>query len=70
VMPSDDRALAEALERLIDDEALYRGLAESGRRRVAEKYDLEKNIERLSRVFDARLRSGCRSSNAAPDEIQ
>jgi colanic acid/amylovoran biosynthesis glycosyltransferase len=70
VMPSDDRGLAEALERLIDDEALYRGLAESGRRRVAEKYDLEKNIERLSRVFDARLGSGCRSSNAAPDEIQ
>ena len=60
VMPSDDRALAEAIGRLIDDEALRRGLGEAGRRRVMEKYHLEKNVERLSRLFGARLnQSGC-----------
>jgi colanic acid/amylovoran biosynthesis glycosyltransferase len=51
VMPSDDRALAEAIGKLIDDQALCRRLGEAGRRRVEEKYDLAKNIEHLSRVF-------------------
>jgi glycosyltransferase involved in cell wall biosynthesis len=69
VVPSDDRALAEALEKLIDDEALGWRLGEAGRRRVAEKYDLDKNLERLSRVFGIRLGSGSGAIKTAPGEI-
>jgi len=69
VVPSDDRALAEALEKLIDDEALGWRLGAAGRRRVAEKYDLDKNLERLSRVFGIRLGSGSGAIKTAPGEI-
>jgi len=55
VMPSDDRALAEAIGKLIDDQALRQRLGEAGRCRVMEKYDLDKNVERLKRLFIARL---------------
>jgi colanic acid/amylovoran biosynthesis glycosyltransferase len=58
VMPSDRRALADAIGRLIDDETLRHRLGQAGRRRVAEKYDLDKNIERLSHLFRARLTGG------------
>ena len=58
VMPSDHRALADSIGRLIDDETLRYRLGQAGRRRVAEKYDLDKNIERLSHLFKARLRKG------------
>jgi colanic acid/amylovoran biosynthesis glycosyltransferase len=55
VMPSDDRALADAISRLIDDKALRRRLGEAGRRRIIEEYDLDRNVERLKRLFVARL---------------
>ncbi|HEX4211166.1 MAG TPA: glycosyltransferase family 4 protein [Candidatus Binataceae bacterium] len=63
VMPSDERGLAEAIERLIDDEALRRRLGQAGRRRVAEKYDLNTNMKLLAQVFRKRL--GCISYSPA-----
>lgn len=70
VIPADDHALAVALERLIDDEALRNRLGEAGRRRVSEKYDLDKNIDQLTRVFRARLGSRCCATETAQNEIQ
>jgi colanic acid/amylovoran biosynthesis glycosyltransferase len=68
VMPSDERGLALAIARLIDDEDLRRHLGEAGRQRVAEKYDLDKNIELLSQLFRARLAdSGCAAEKMAQD---
>lgn len=55
VMPSDDHALAQTIARLIEDGDLRRRLGEAGRSRVAEKYDLNKNVDRLARLFEARL---------------
>jgi colanic acid/amylovoran biosynthesis glycosyltransferase len=68
VMPSDDRALAHAIERLIDDEGLRHRLALAGRRRVLEKYNLSENIVTLAGLFRARLESALRSAGCQPAE--
>lgn len=69
VMPSDDRALAETIGRLVNDVALRRRLGEAGRRRVMEKYDLDKNVERLVRLFRTRLGEDCGGTKITEDEI-
>lgn len=70
VMPSDDQALAQAITRLIDDGDLRRRLSEAGRRRIAEKYDLNKNVDRLAQLFKARLADGaCPAATAAQGGI-
>jgi glycosyltransferase involved in cell wall biosynthesis len=53
--PSDERALAAAIRRLMDDAGLRERLGRSGRQRVIEKYNLRPNVDRLAAVFDARL---------------
>jgi len=55
VAPSDDAALANALRRLMDDTELRRRLAQTGRRRVVEHYNLDLNIARLGEIFRRRL---------------
>lgn len=55
VTPSDSKELADALENLMDDPELRQELGEAGRRRVSEEYNLPRNIERLGRIFTARL---------------
>lgn len=48
VPPSDATELANAIDRLIEDQALRESIAKAGRQRVIEKYDLSKNVPRLS----------------------
>jgi colanic acid/amylovoran biosynthesis glycosyltransferase len=55
VTPSDPEELARAISRLLDDAALRRRLAEAGRLRVRERYDLATNVARLSEIFRRRL---------------
>lgn len=52
---SDARALALAVERLMDDPALRRRLAASGRERVLADYALSANTARLAAIFRRRL---------------
>jgi colanic acid/amylovoran biosynthesis glycosyltransferase len=56
VAPSDDQELARAVQRLIDDPELRRRLGAAGRRRIIEKYDLDRNIARLAEIFTNRIR--------------
>lgn len=55
VDPADELALSDALETLMGDAALRRRLGEAGRRRVLEKYDLNRNSRLLADVFRKRL---------------
>jgi colanic acid/amylovoran biosynthesis glycosyltransferase len=65
--PSDTEALAEKIASLIDDAALRRKLGEAGRRRVMEKYDLQRNTDRLANIFRRRIGThGAEASSSQP----
>lgn len=55
VPEKDDRALAEALGRLLDDEPLRLKLGRAGRQRIEQEYALDKNVEALKTVFEQYL---------------
>jgi len=56
VAPSDVDALVEALAKLMDDEPLRLRLAQTGRKRVLENYNLRRNVERLGAIFAERVK--------------
>lgn len=51
VEPGDAEALADALSRVLDDDALARRLGSAGRRLVAERFDIGRNVERLAALL-------------------
>jgi len=55
VMPSDTEALKAAIVRLMDNGELSSRLGSAGRQRVLEKYNLDRNVERLGQIFLRRL---------------
>jgi glycosyltransferase involved in cell wall biosynthesis len=55
VPPSDDLALASAINRLIEDSALRHRLGVAARRRVMEKYDLDRSVTHLAEIFVNRI---------------
>lgn len=55
VPASDEERLAVAVEQLLDDSGLRQRLGRQGRVRVMEQYDLERNVERLGKLFQSRL---------------
>jgi glycosyltransferase involved in cell wall biosynthesis len=55
--PSDADALAKALARLMDDPELRKRIAQSGRARVVEDYNLHRNVERLGAIFIERVKN-------------
>lgn len=52
VPPSDPRALADAIVRLVDDEDLRSRMGEAGRRHVAAHFSHEALVESVVRVYD------------------
>jgi len=56
VAPSDLESLTDALRSLLDDEKLRARLGRAGRKRIAERYHLGRNVERLARIFSALVR--------------
>jgi colanic acid/amylovoran biosynthesis glycosyltransferase len=55
VTPSDPAELAEAIARMIDSAELRDGIGRASREKVVSKFDLEKNVTALSRIFERRL---------------
>lgn len=55
---SDVAEIVFAMKRLMDDTEMRRRMAESSRARVADKYDLHKNVTRLARVLEKWLAAG------------
>jgi colanic acid/amylovoran biosynthesis glycosyltransferase len=55
VPASDDRELARAIQQLIDDPGLRWRLGAAGRARVIERYDLDRNVAQLARIFADRI---------------
>ena len=55
VTPSDTEELAAAIAELMDKPELRRAMAGRCRERIADKYDLGKNVQHLSEVFKRRL---------------
>jgi colanic acid/amylovoran biosynthesis glycosyltransferase len=55
VAPADEDQFAVALARLIDDPDLRERLGRAGRRRVAEHFNLHRNVEKLAEMFRCRL---------------
>ena len=51
VSPSDTEGLADVLDRLHSDPGLRRSLGAAGAQRVRERYDLEKNLDRLKGIL-------------------
>ncbi len=58
VRPGDERALAERIRRLLDDESLRRRLGENGRRRVERFFTVEHHAAKLERLF-VEIARGC-----------
>jgi glycosyltransferase involved in cell wall biosynthesis len=52
VPPKDAAALADALRRLIEDEALSRRLGKAGREYVAEQYDWRANAAQMEHIYN------------------
>jgi len=46
---------ADALAHLMDQPELRQSLGQSGRARVMERYDLERNVTHLAEIFERRL---------------
>ena len=55
VTPSDTRELAGAISTLMDKPDQRHQMANSSRERIADKYDLRKNVRHLSDVFSRRI---------------
>ncbi len=58
VPPSDIDALVKQILALADDRELRQRLGQAGRIKVAEVYDLERNVGRLAKVFRQQLAGG------------
>ena len=64
VAPDDDQALADALIKLIDNPDLRKRLGTQARRRVEEKFDINKNVTEYIRLFLGR--NGIAEGHPAP----
>lgn len=68
VAPGDVQALAAALRRLMQDPELRRTLGERGRKKVEQKFDIERNVQQFVRLFSGGLPVQTAASRHVPAE--
>jgi len=56
VKEKDAVALADALQRLLEDEALRRRLGKNGRQKVLDEFDIDQNAAQLAHLFEQYLK--------------
>lgn len=56
VKEKDAMALADALQRLLEDEALRRRLGKNGRQKVLDEFDIDQNATQLAHLFEQYLK--------------
>jgi glycosyltransferase involved in cell wall biosynthesis len=61
--------MADAIIRLMDDDELRARLGKAGRRRVVDKYDLEKNTAKLLNIMQSRLTDSLVRTNRAEPRV-
>jgi colanic acid/amylovoran biosynthesis glycosyltransferase len=57
VSPSDERELAGAIASLIDDPLFRRQIGKAGRARVADQFEMDRNVKQLSNLFCEHIRA-------------
>ncbi len=65
VPPANPRALADAMQRILSDDALRARLGEAGRHRVANAFDISRNIRTLRALFQVSEPLRCPSNPRA-----
>ena len=55
VEPGDDKALAQAIERLFEDPSLSKSLVENGSKLLKEKFSWETHLANLQGLFESAL---------------
>ena len=70
VEPRDADALAQALHRVIGDDALHARLATQGRQRICERFDSRRTTIALRDLFAAQLERPCEGSAGLQDHAQ
>jgi glycosyltransferase involved in cell wall biosynthesis len=68
VEPRDSTGLAEALQRVLQDDALHARLAQGGRQRMCESFDSRRTTVALRDLFARQLQQARGSSSLAPSE--
>lgn len=69
VSPNDERALADAIERLMNDAELRSNLGAAARRTVEERFDIERNVTKRIRLFQSAHGHGLQRSREADKEL-
>ncbi len=59
INPGDEQMLAEAVGRLLQDEGLRRRMGKEGRRRVGQRFNLERSTEVLFNLYQSTLHPSC-----------
>ncbi|MGH7791418.1 MAG: glycosyltransferase, partial [Thermodesulfobacteriota bacterium] len=63
IPPKDENALVQAMLRLIEDKKLRKELGDGARKRVEERFDINKNVVQYAALFDGQVENKCHTDS-------